>query len=716
MTTDTTAAQLLTLRGSRSSISLEVVPGGLPLWRHWGGDLGVAPAAGPSLLALRPLPSFTLDAHWPLTLFPTFGLGWFAQSALLAHRDGRDAAQGFTHCEVQWLEPGRSLRIEARDDVAAVGVLLQLTLDANDVLSIDTTLHNHGAEPLSLQWLAAATLPLPATACRVRHYSGRHNHEFTECEDRLGRGQWRRENRRGLTSHDALPLAVVGTEGTTQHAGACWGAQLAWSGNSTQTLEWLDDGRYQWQLGEWLAPGELTLAPGGSLAAPTVLATWSDAGFDGVAANFHAAARQRLQWPGGRMSPRPVHLNTWEGFYFDHDETALRELADVAAQVGIERFVLDDGWFHRRDDDRRALGDWWPDARKYPQGLAPLAQYVIDRGMQFGLWVEPEMVNPDSELFRAHPDWALQLAGRALLTARNQLVLDLSRSDVRDYLFERLDGLLRDLPIAYLKWDHNRDLAPAGNAQGRISHHAQVQGAYALFARLREAHPDVEIESCAGGGGRIDTGILPWVHRFWTSDCIDAVYRVGAQRGFLQFLPPEVMGAHIGASPAHSTGRSQTLDFRAAVALTGHLGVELDVRKMDAAQRSRLAQWLALYKSMRHLQGRGCWRGEAGDSVNWTAIGDGNEALLCLYRLQPTTWRYPPLVTLPFLEADAQYRLQRIDPPPVDVHGHGNTAQPVHAAPWDAPLQVDGRWLREAGLVSPALHAECAALFRITRC
>jgi alpha-galactosidase len=264
-------------------------------------------------------------------------------------------------------------------------------------------------------------------------------------------------------------------------------------------IEWLDDGRYQWQMGEGFAPGEVRLAPSEAIETAEMLATCApDA--NGVAQNFHGAIRSRMDWPSGAMRPRPVHINTWEGFYFDHDEAALKDLAHHAAAIGIERFVLDDGWFHGRDNDRSSLGDWWADARKYPQGLAPLAHHVTTLGMEFGLWVEPEMVNPDSDLYRTHPEWALAITGRPQITARNQLVLDLGRAEVRDYLYERLAGLLSELPIGYLKWDHNRRLFPLpalGAHPGRLD---------MMWHQLRADFPDTMIESCSSGGGRRTTG------------------------------------------------------------------------------------------------------------------------------------------------------------------------------------------------------------------
>ncbi len=684
---------ILALHGATTSLVIECPASGPPLWRYWGPRLADDFASGPALGDTRPTPSFSLDETLSFAVFPTFGLGWFGQSALIAHRAGQDFAQGFGAAEVEWLEAGKALRLSLVDDVAQIAVTIGLAMDG-DVLTISTALTNRGDEPIDIGWLASATLPLPDDAALVRSYSGRHNGEFLLCEDVLGRNIWRKENRRGLTSHDAFPGGVVALPATSAHAGVAYGAQLAWSGNHVQSVEWLDDGRYAWQLGEWLAPGEMQLAGGETYATPDVIATCSLAGWAGVADNFHGAIRRLIHWPDGQMKPRPVHLNTWEGYYFDHDLPALLTLADAAAEVGIERFVLDDGWFLGRDDDSSSLGDWSVDPRKYPDGLGPLAHHVVAKGMEFGLWVEPEMINPNSDLFRAHPDWALQIAGRPMQTARNQLVLDLSRGEVCDYLFESIAKLLRDLPISYLKWDHNRDLVAAGGSDGRARYHAQILAAYALFDRFRAAFPDVEIEACAGGGGRIDAGIVQRTHRFWTSDCIDAVSRITMQRGFLQFMPPEIMGSHIGTAPVHSTGRTQQLDFRAAVALQGHFGVEFDLVKLGADDRARLGQWIRFYKDWRHLLHGQIWQGDAGDNMLWHAAGSAEEWILIVYRMQPMQYRHMPPVRLPFVRLDTHYQIDRIGP--------------------DAPSEsrsFDGSWLCKAGMPVPPMMAECAAIY-----
>ncbi|MBB3221256.1 alpha-galactosidase [Pseudoduganella umbonata] len=713
-----TSANYLVMHGRHSSLVLEMPAGEAPVWRYWGPRLpdGAVPAA--PLRDGRPLPSFMLDADQPLTVMPTFGVGWFGQSAVLAHRAGHAFAQAWTSCVLEWLEPGREAVLRLADAVAQVGAEIRLRLDADsDVLVASTVLANLGDTPLDVQWLAAFTLPLPGECDQVRSYAGQHLHEFMLQTDPLSRSLWRRENRRGRTSHDCFPGAVACTPGAGEDSGAVYGAHLAWSGNHQQTIEWLHDGQYQWQLGEWLAPGEGLLAPGGRLQTPELVASFSAAGWNGLAANFHAELRARLQWPQGRMRPRPVHLNTWEGFYFDIHPGPVSELASAAASVGIERFVLDDGWFHGRHHDRAALGDWWPDEGKFPDGLGELIAHVTGLGMEFGLWFEPEMINPDSELYRVHPEWALQLAGRPLLTARNQLVLDIARPEVAEYLFGKISALLSAHPIRYIKWDHNRDLTTAGLADGRPGYRAQVLAVYALMERLRAAYPDVEIESCSGGGGRIDFAVLRHTHRVWTSDCIDALSRIDIQRGFLQFFPPEIMGAHVGTAPAHTTGRSQSMAFRAAVALPGHLGVELDVRTLDPQDKAELAGWIALYKELRpQLHAGRVWTGQGGDGLLWQAHGDsgGDAILLFVYRREPSTHRYTPPLRLPMLDAGAHYRVTELRPESA-VPATGHQAPLLDAIGSAEGMSFSGAWLVHAGLPVPRGKAQTAGIYRLDR-
>ncbi|HEX8445224.1 MAG TPA: alpha-galactosidase [Sphingomonas sp.] len=676
-----------------------------PAWRWWGPRVDAVDL--PPIAAIRPPGTFSLDLDQPLTIAPAFGTGRFGSPALRAHRAGRAFAHWFETMAIE--ERGDAVIVTLIDRAARITLVQQIARDG-DGLTLSATVTNDGDDGLDIAWLAAGTLPLPPDCAGIRSFTGRHNAEFVPQAEPMPTQAWVRENRRGLTGHAGPPgLFVMGPD-AGWHGGRVHAAQLAWSGNCRLIVERDDDGAWTLQMGEALAPGELRLAPGERYESPAMLATCSSTGLNGAIQGFHAAIRGRASWPETGMPPRAVHVNSWEGFYFDHDEAAVMALADRSAALGVERFVLDDGWFSGRHDDTAALGDWAPDSRKYPNGLGPLARHVVGLGMSFGLWIEPEMANPDSDLARAHPDWILQVDGVPHLTARHQLVLDLGRGAVRDHLFAAIDALLRDVPIAYLKWDHNRDLAPAGGADGRAGYHAQIAGAYALIDRLRAAHPMLEIEACAGGGGRIDAGIAQRTHRFWTSDCIDAVSRVRMQRGFLHFMPPEMMGSHVGASPAHATGRRQGMAFRAAVALPGHFGIELDPATLPAHDGDMLAAAIVRYKQLRDRLHRGnVWLGEGPDGLVWQMHGGPRDWVLSVTRTDPPTVRHPPAVTLPPLAGAGPIGVRLLDLAGADYHPSRDA--PLFATMRMQAVSFDGDWLASAGLPMPAMTAESVALF-----
>lgn len=677
-----------------------------PLWRHWGAPVDAGHL--PPLAQTRGAASFSTDRDVPLSLAPVGGLGWFGPEVLRVRRDGVPVVLDWTGGETT--EAGDRLAVRLEDPLAGVVLEQTIAVEPGGALRFAARVINTGTSALALDHLASAVLPLPADSAALLSWRGRHNAELVECVEPMPQQRWVREGRRGLTGHGGAPGVYVLGPGADFASGEVRALQLCWSGDATIAVERDDEGCWLLSAAAALRPGEVTLAPGEGWSAPDALAVFTDRGRNGAMAAFHAAVRAMVRWPGRARGeaapPRKVHLNSWEACYFDHDADRIVGLAQAAAQIGIERFVLDDGWFRGRNDDTAGLGDWTADPVKYPQGLGPLAQAITGLGIEFGLWVEPEMINPDSDLHRAHPDWALQAEGRAQPTARNQLVLNLARGDVRDYLFDCLDRLLRDLPIGYLKWDHNRDLAPRGGA-------AQVAGLYELLGRLRAAHPAVEIESCAGGGGRSDAGMVPFAHRFWTSDNIDAVSRVAMQRGFLHFLPPEMMGAHVGASPAHATGRTQALDFRAAMALPGHFGVELDPRALTEADRFALTDWIAVQQEWRDVLHAGqTWLGTGPDGLVWQAQGSAQSLLLFVVRTAPPLDRRPQPLRLPFLRkaGPCKVRLLRI------AGGEGGHAAPDTALAARMQREVvplAGSWLADAGLPLPPLKAESVALFHI---
>jgi alpha-galactosidase len=405
-----------------------------------------------------------------------------------------------------------------------------------------------------------------------------------------------------------------------------------------------------------------------------------------------------------------VLLNTWEAVYFQHDTAHLQQLASAAAEVGIERFVLDDGWFGSRRDDTRGLGDWVVSPEVYPNGLAPLIEHVRALGMEFGIWVEPEMVNPDSDLYRAHPEWALTTDGYEPVLARNQLVLDLAQEGVYQHVLGQLDALLRDHDVAYVKWDMNRNHVHGSGADDKAGTRAQTVAYYRLLDELRSRHPNVEIESCASGGARIDHEVLQRTERVWTSDCNDALERQTIQWGASMFITPEVMGAHIGPTRSHTTGRVHSLAFRAISALFGHLGVEWNVLSLTDTERAQLADVIELHRRFRPLL-------HGGDTVRFDPVHNGqtaashahgvyatdrSEALVAHVQLTAGMSLLPPALRLPGLDADRRYRVEQVPVPGSNV---------VWA---QSGIELTGAQLARHGVQLPRQHPESGILLHLT--
>ena len=712
--------QWLSLSADGIQLQLDLADDLLKL-AHFGRIAPINPAQH-RLMSAAATPQASLDQLPPNTLFNDAGLGFAGYPALIGDREGRDwlTAMRLSDVACSTDATGAHARLTLRDSLSELEVLIALTVTREGVLRQQTTLTNQSSAPYRLEWLAAACLPLPVRFEECLSFGGRWVQEFTETRHRLSEGTFTLENRRGRSSHQRVPTLITGTPGFSEQRGEVITAHLAWSGNHRALIERQFDGSTQLQMGALLLPGEQMLAAGDSVTTPEVVMAWSDTGINGANQRMHRTLRARLDWPVADK-PRPVHVNTWEALYFDHDATRLDELVVAAGEVGAERFVLDDGWFVGRDGERAALGDWYLDAGKYPQGLGPLIESVQAHGMEFGLWVEPEMVNPDSELFRTHPDWILGLEGREQPLGRYQCVLDLTRREVCDYLFARLDALLSEYPIKYLKWDMNRDLTHAGGqseeGRGKPAAHAQVSALYSLLARLRKAHPGVEIESCASGGARTDHGILRHTHRVWTSDCNDPHERTHIQRGASRVLPPELLGAHIGPQHAHTTSRRTTLAFRASTALFGHLGLELDVSQLDQAERSELRGWIARYKSLRGLLHNGVnWRLDCLDD-NQHAHGvvsqDGQQALFSISQLAMPRHAVPAAQPLTGLQADTAYRLELLELPEHPERRMKQLPAWISRQQAGEPVVVSGEYLMREGLALPVLDPDQAILIHL---
>lgn len=684
--------------------------GEAPTILYWGRRLPLE--VDPALLSMqgvRQEAPCSPAATPPLALTPLIGSGFPGRPGLSAHRDGQGWATWTAITAINRLDPA-TVEIESEDAAHGIGLIHRLHL-AGDVLRMRTTLINQGHAPLRVEACDAPALPVPEAVTDWTLFEGRWSGELQTRRVPRAMGAVARENRRGRTSHDAFP-AILGEVGPCgEQAGEVFGMQLAWSGNHRLWAETLSDGRAYVQLGELFLPGECELAPGARYTSPDLVCAWSDAGRSGLARAFHAHVRARPQHERLRAKPRPVHYNTWEAVYFDHDPAALMALAGKAAAVGIERFVLDDGWFLGRRDDTAGLGDWIVDPTIYPHGLGPLVDHVRGLGMEFGLWVEPEMVNPDSDLFREHPEWVLGTPPAPQLRFRNQLVLDFGRAAVREHLFARIDALLREHAISYLKWDMNRDISHPGGADGRAGSHAHVLGLYEVLARLRAAHPAVEIESCSAGGGRTDCGILDFTDRVWTSDTNDALDRLTIQRGLSTFVPAELMGAHVGPADCHITGRRVSMATRVATALFGHFGVEADLNAMDDAERAELAAGIALHKRHRALIHSGdLYRLDRPESeIAFGIISEDKQEALFSYTqiIEPRGYFAAPL-RLDGLDARARYRVTLVWP------GSGYPASPLFAALAEGAI-FSGAALMAAGLQPPRCKPQAGFLLHLVR-
>ena len=610
--------------------------GNAPAILYWGPLLaGASSPAMLALLATRQELQACRPQDAPIALSPQAAAGFMGSPGVQVHRNGQQWAVFTQICSVSPTDD--ELVIVSRCQGSDIELTHYLGLHkATDVLTATTTITNRGTSTLWVDRCDAPCIPVPMHYTKILGFTGRWANEFQlQTLDRFA-GAYVRENRSGRTSHDTFPGVIVHAEHTNEQTGAAYGLHLGWSGNHHVRIEEQHSGQAYAQLGELFYPGELSLEPGQMYCSPMLFGASTAHGLSALSASFHGYVRSCLTDQRVASKARPVHFNTWEAVYFDLSFDRLCELADSAAEVGAERFVLDDGWFKNRKSDSAGLGDWFVDDTVFPQGLGPLIDYVQAKHMEFGLWVEPEMVNPDSDLYRAHPDWVLNADPAPLILSRHQLVLDLTRVEVQHYLFERLDALLTDYAIGYLKWDMNRALYQPGNQDGRAVGHDQTVALYHLLQRLRAVHPKVEIESCSSGGGRADFGILAFTDRIWTSDSNDALDRLSIQKGFSMFFPSEVMGAHVGPSRCHATGRVLSMDLRAGVALFGHMGIEANLLDMDAEEKQALKAAVVLHKKHRQLIHNGKLirlDSQLGGSSFGVMAADGNEALFSYAQL-----------------------------------------------------------------------------------
>ncbi len=698
-----------TLHLCSENTSVVIVSHPVPQIVYWGKKLSTN-TDDLSVSFDRAVPQARLDIDIPFSLCPENGRGLFNKAGIEGFRadnTGRniDWAPVFNTTSV--IAASNSAQITCLDERTNIELTIRLNLDESGVLKSSLEVKNLSQDRYQLGHLVN-TLPLPHRANEVMSFHGRWSKEFQSQRVSIDHGVFSQENRRGRTSHEYFPGVMIGRKGFSEQQGEVWGFHLAWSGNHQVRCETKSDGGRFAQLGELLLPGEVVLGQGESYVTPELYACYSQDGLNGIRQQFHHVVRRNiLTFPHNQV--RPVHLNTWEGIYFDHDPDYIMKMATQASEMGVERFIIDDGWFIGRHDDRAALGDWFLDKTKYPNGLEPVIEHVNDLGMEFGLWVEPEMVNKNSQLFCQHPDWLLAIEGYEQPSGRWQYVLDLQNPDCFQYIFTCLDDLLSQYNIGYFKWDMNRELVQPAH-QGSPAVRGQTLAFYRLIDRLNEKHPKVEIESCSSGGGRIDFEVLKRTQRFWTSDCNDALERQTIQKGMSYFFPPEVMGAHIGPYESHTTRRRHDINLRGITALGGHMGVELDPVKESSEEKASFARYIKLHKCYRTLLHSGdTFYLDTNDVTrNVYGVKNQSEMLITVCQLAMPEYSLSEPLRLTYLDPNKRYQVEVVDFP------QSSKALMKKMPQWmEKPFVFSGELLNEAGLSMPVQDPETAMLIHL---
>ncbi len=565
-----------------------------------------------------------------------------------------------------------SLKITLEDKVAGIEVVLcYQVFEEKDIISRYSIISNNSSGTIVLNKASSMCMDIIGHDLDIIHFHGRHAMERLPERSRVGHEIQRISSKRGTSSHHNNPFIILCDREATEWQGDCYGVMLMYSGEHAQEVEkdqsgvirvlsGISDDHFNWNL-----------EPGDFFETPEVILAYADKGLSEISYLYHRIIRENICPKEFRDIKRPVIINNWEGTYFDFDDVKIKEMADSAAKAGCELFVLDDGWFGSRNNDHAGLGDWEVNTQKLKGGMADIADYVNALGMKFGLWFEPEMVNEDSELYRTHPEWALSDPGRNPVLGRDQLVLDMSREEVVDYLYNSIEKILKSSKIYYIKWDFNRSLAniysnalPA-HKQGEVCHRF-ILGTYTLMDRLRSKFPDLLIEGCSGGGGRFDAGILFYSPQIWCSDNTEAINRLKIQKGTSYGYPVSTMGSHVSASPNHQTGREVPFMTRAIVAMSGTFGYELDPRIISEDEKTMMKKQIDTFNRYYELIQKGKYLRltDDNDEEYYTAWGfvseDRAEALLNIVVTDVRANPEIPIVRMKELDPDVVYEIDGI--------------------------------------------------------
>ena len=552
----------------------------------------------------------------------------------------------------------QTLEIVLADENVGMEVhLLYGVLEEVDVITRSAVIRNIGTETVTIEKAAAACLDFVSGNYDVIRFYGKHALERNVERTVLGHGTIAFGSRRGTSSHQYNPAVILAEQGTTEEAGNCYGMLMVYSGNffceaerdqynQTRLLMGLNDELFSYPL-----------AAGDTFTVPEVILSYSQNGLSALSQQYHNCIRNHVCRSKYVHMSRPVLINSWEAAYFDFTGETIVNLAKEAASLGIDMVVMDDGWFGKRDDDNSSLGDWYVNEKKLGGSLSELIRRVHEQGVKFGIWIEPEMVNEDSDLYRAHPDWAIQIPGRKPIRSRNQLLLDFSRKEVRDQVFEQICAVLDQGEIDYVKWDMNRSMADvyAGNLT-----YDYVLGVYDFMERLTSRYPDMLLEGCSGGGGRFDAGMLYYSPQIWCSDNTDAINRTRIQYGTSFFYPVSAVGAHVSAVPNHQTGRVTSFHTRGVTAMAGTFGYELNPALLSDEEKQQVREQIASYKKYERLINEGTyWR--LSDPIHdeiaaWMSVSkEQDRALVSVVRLMAEANQAAVYVRLRGLKPKAVY-------------------------------------------------------------
>lgn len=580
---------------------------------------------------------------------------------------GKPRLDGMPSTYVEQDEEAETLIVTLEDPKERLTARLVYTVYRDrPVLARSARIENEGAETHYLQKAASLSLDLPLRELEVITLNGMWGRERMMEREPVKRGVKVFDSKRGSSSHQMNPFLALVSPETTEYAGEAVGFSLVYSGSHQMLLERDPYGQTRVQLGINEFGFEWRLDPGACFQTPEVNIVYSANGMMEMSQAFHALYRERLARGTFRDADRPILINNWEATYFDFDEAKIKSIVDESAALGIELFVLDDGWFGRRDDDYTSLGDWFEYEQKIPNGLKGLADYIHTKGMKFGLWFEPEMISKESELFKQHPDWAIQIPGRGLSKGRDQYVLDFSRKEVRENIVQQMTEVLDRVPIDYIKWDFNRNVTEVfstslpSDRQGEVLHR-YVLGLYEVLETITSRYPNILFESCSGGGGRFDPGMLYYMPQTWTSDNTDAIARLKIQHGTSMVYPISSMGAHVSAVPNHQTHRETSLEMRGNVAMAGVFGYELDVTEMSEDEKAIVKQQVAFYQEHRRTFQYGTfYRLESAFDSNhpsWMFVSE-EEVIVCDYSVLSETAPLIRLLKLRGLDTTAVYEVE----------------------------------------------------------